>query len=298
MGQGCAALKIGHGVGINSRHEGIPVADSKPGNHKFNLGCDMILDRIVSKKKEEIETRKRENPPAKLMRALEELPPCRDFRSSLADGSCAIIAEVKRSSPSRGRLVDDFRPVTTALIYEQSGAAAVSVLTEKIFFEGDGRFLTEVKQAVEIPVLRKDFIIDPYQIYETRVLKADALLLIAGLLDEDRLRDFIGLAAGLDLAALVEVHDRGELEKTLAAGAEIIGINNRDLQTFSVDLRTTLDLLPLIPKDKIVVSESGIQTRADIERLMRAGVRAFLIGEALMRSGNIAEKMRELTADD
>lgn len=257
----------------------------------------MILDRIVLKKKEEIEAQKRTKPLAEIMRALEEPPPSRDFKNALTGRACAIIAEVKRSSPSRGRLIEDFRPIATASLYERSGAAAVSVLTEKHFFEGDGRFLTEVKQAVEIPILRKDFIIDPYQIYETRALGADALLLIAGLLGEERLHDYIGLAAGLDLAALVEVRDRGELEKALAAGADVIGINNRDLQTFSTDLRTTLDLLPLVPKGRIVVSESGIHTRADIERLTRVGAKAFLIGEALMRSGNIAEKMRELTAD-
>ncbi len=253
-----------------------------------------ILDRIIEKKREEVEVLKRARPLSKLKQILKDRPPALDFRGALAARQCAIIAEVKRSSPSRGRMVEDFRPVEIACLYERSGAAAVSVLTEKNFFEGRGEYLSEIKQAIAIPVLRKDFIIDPYQIYETRALGGDALLLIAGLLDGNRLRDFIAVAAELGLDQLVEVHNREELERALEAGAGLIGINNRDLQTFTTDLRTTLDLFPFVPGGRLVVSESGIRSRSEIDLLVRSGLRAFLIGEELVRSGDIGKKMREL----
>ncbi len=254
----------------------------------------MFLNRIIEKKREEVEALKRARPLAEVKRAIADRPPALDFRGALAGRECAIIAEVKRSSPSRGRMVEDFRPVETARLYERSGAAAVSVLTEKNFFEGSGEYLSEIKQAVKLPILRKDFIIDPYQIYETRGLGGDALLLIAGLLDEDRLRDFIAAAAELGLDQLVEVHTRADLDRALAAGAGVIGINNRDLQTFSTDLQTTLDLLPFIPGGRLVVSESGIRSRPDVDMLTHRGVHAFLIGEELVRSGDIRKKMAEL----
>jgi indole-3-glycerol phosphate synthase len=201
---------------------------------------------------------------------------------------------VKSRSPSRGRIREDFDPFKIAAIYQENGAAAVSVLTDEEFFEGDRRYLSGIRKAVDLPLLRKDFIIDPYQIYETRMLGGDALLLIARLLAEEHLREYIRLAESVDLSPLVEVHTREELDKALASGAEIIGINNRDLKTFSTDLGVTLDLAPFIPGDRLVVSESGINTRGDIEILMKAGIHSFLVGEALMRAEDIGGKLREL----
>ncbi len=253
-----------------------------------------ILKRIVEKKREEVEALRVAVPLVALQRRIPEMPPTRDFRAALESASCAIIAEVKRSSPSKGRLIEDFRPVDQAFQYERGGAAAISVLTERHFFEGNDRYLTEIRAAVGVPVLRKDFIIDPYQIFEARTIGADAVLLIASLLDEVQLRDYIGIASGMGLAQLVEVHDRADLDKALAAGAEIVGINNRNLKTFVTDLGTTLDLLPFIPAGRVVVSESGIRTRRDIETLTANGVRAFLIGETLMRSGGVEETMKGL----
>jgi len=183
-----------------------------------------------------------------------------------------------------------------ASLYQENGAAAVSVLTDEEFFEGNGTYLSGIREVVDLPLLRKDFVIDPHQIYETRILGGDALLLIAGLLEGKQLREYIRLSESLGLSPLVEVHTREELDKTLASGAEIIGINNRNLKTFSVDLGTTLDLAPSIPGDRVVVSESGINTREDIERLMKAGIRCFLVGEALMRAEDIGGKLRKLLA--
>ena len=261
----------------------------------------MILDRIVEKKREEIAALKRLRPLAEIRRELRDAAPARDFRGALVGKPCAIVAEVKRSSPSKGRFLEDFRPVEIARTYERSGAAAVSVLTEKHFFEGDGAYLTAIKEAVAIPVLRKDFIFDPYQIYESKRLGADALLLIAALFDTSRLGYFIALTEELGLTPLVEVHDREELGRALEAGARVIGINNRNLRTFVTDISTTVDLISEIKGagiksagDRLVVSESGIASRGDIERLMAAGADAFLIGETLIRAGDIAGKMREL----
>ena len=254
----------------------------------------MILDKIISVKKEEVALLKQTRPLQELKAVLRDLPPVRDFRKAINGKECAIIAEVKRHSPSRGILREDFDPIKIASIYERNGAAAVSVLTDKQFFGGDEKYLGDIRNNVLLPLLRKDFIIDAYQIYETRSLSGDALLLIAGLLEEERLREYIHLAESLGLSALVEIHSRGELDKALAAEACIIGINNRDLKTFSTDLRTSLDIAPHIPTDKIVISESGIHTRRDIEALMKAGIHTFLIGETLMLSDNIGKKLREL----
>ena len=212
------------------------------------------------------------------------MPPTRDFRRAIGDGDCAIIAEVKRRSPSRGVIREDFDPVRIAGEYERYGAAAVSVLTDETFFGGSDADLTAVKSTISLPVLRKEFIIDPWQILETRAIGADALLLIASILGESQLREYREIAASLGLASLVEVHDRRELETALRAGAEIIGINNRDLKTFTTDIGISLALAPLVPANRIVVSESGIRSRAEIEVLKQAGVRVFLIGETLIAS--------------
>jgi indole-3-glycerol phosphate synthase len=268
-----------------------------------------ILDRIVEVKRREVAERKKTTPLAALEGTIgrnrghvpeaqrdrnvspEPMPP-RDFRAALSGGGCAIIAEVKRRSPSRGVLREDFDPVLIAREYERHGAAAVSVLTDETFFGGSREDLSAVKGAVSLPVLRKEFIIDPWQIHETWAIGADALLLIAAILGENELREFRELAASLGLASLVEVHDRTELETALLSGAEIIGINNRDLRTFVTDLRTSLDLAPLIPSDRIAVSESGIRSRQEIELLMQAGIEAFLIGEALVAAPVIGTTLR------
>jgi indole-3-glycerol phosphate synthase len=254
----------------------------------------MILDKIISVKKEEVALLKQTRPLQELKAVLRDFPPVRDFRKAINGKECAIIAEVKRRSPSRGILREDFDPIKIASICERNGAAAVSVLTDKHFFGGDEKYLGDIIKNVHLPLLRKDFIIDTYQIYETRSLSGDALLLIACLLEEKQLREYIHLAESLGISALVEIHSRGELDKALAAEAHIIGINNRDLKTFATDLKTSLDIAPHIPTDKIAISESGIHTRRDIEALMKAGIHTFLIGETLMLSDNIGKKLREL----
>jgi indole-3-glycerol phosphate synthase len=252
----------------------------------------MILDEIVKVKRQEVARRKETVPLRTLERMVTGMAPTRDFKASLAPG--AIIAEVKRRSPSRGLLRTDFDPVRIAREYEAHGAAAISVLTDEGFFGGSDADLTDVKGAVALPVLRKEFIIDPYQIHESRAIGTDAVLLIAAILEENELREYRELAASLGLAALIEVHDRRELERALASGAELVGINNRDLKSFVTNIRTSIELAPLIPKDRIVVSESGIQTCSEIETLLQAGVQAFLIGETLIAAPDIGQKLEEL----
>ena len=254
----------------------------------------MILDDIVEVKRREVADGKKAIPLAALESAIAGMPPTRDFRGALTGGGCAIIAEVKRRSPSRGMIRADFDPVRIAGEYEKNGAAAVSVLTDATFFGGSNGDLTAVKSAVSLPVLRKEFIIDPWQIHETRAIGADALLLIAAILGEDELREYRELAASLGLASLVEVHDLQELETALAAGAEIIGINNRDLRTFVTDIETSRALAPLVPAEKILVAESGIRSRREIEILRRTGIRTFLIGETLVAAKDIGTALRGL----
>ena len=254
----------------------------------------MILERIVKAKRKEVGSLKEVRPLSWFEEALRDLPPPRDFRGAISRLPSSIIAEVKKRSPSKGRIREDFDPFKIAALYQENGAAAVSVLTDEEFFEGSRTYLSGIRKIVDLPLLRKDFIIDPYQIYETRILGGDALLLIACLLEEGQLREFIRLTETLSLSPLVEVHTREELDKALAAGAQIIGINNRDLRTFSTDLGITLDLIPSIPGNRIVVSESGINTREDIETLMKAGIHSFLVGEALMRAEDIGQKLGEL----
>ncbi len=253
----------------------------------------MILDDIVEVKRREVAGRKEVTPLSALTAAIGGMPPTRDFRRALSGEDCAIIAEVKRRSPSRGVIQADFDPIRISGEYERHGAAAVSVLTDETFFGGSDTDLTAVKGAVSLPLLRKEFIIDPWQIHETRAIGADALLLIAAILREDELREFREIASSLGLASLVEVHDREEMKVALSSGAEIIGINNRDLKTFKTDIGTSLALAPLVPADRIVVSESAIRSRAEIETLMKAGVRTFLIGEVLVAATDRGAKLRE-----
>lgn len=254
----------------------------------------MILQEIIENKKEEVARQKAILPLAELRPMLADRPPARDFAGAIRGRDCAVIAEVKRSSPSKGRIREDFDPVAIARAYEQNGAAAVSVLTERRFFEGRAAYVAHISKATALPILRKDFIVDPYQIVETRVLGGDALLLIARVLEAGELLEFIGLASELGLAALVELHDEADLEKALSAGAQLVGINNRDLETFRTDLDVSVRLARRVPKGVTIVSESGIGGRPDIERLLASGIRAFLVGESLMREEDIGKKLREL----
>jgi indole-3-glycerol phosphate synthase len=251
----------------------------------------MILDKIIETKKTEVEQLKRQTTVSALEKIIAQLEPCRDFRQAVSSDTCAIIAEVKCASPSRGRLIADFDPMRIAGIYEQNGAAAISVLTDEKYFAGHKTYLTQIRQKVKLPLLRKDFVIDPLQIYEARAIGADAVLLIVHVLME-KLAGFIAVAENLGLAALVEVHTKKELDLALAADAEIIGINNRNLDTFVTDIDTSLKLRAQIPADKIVVAESGIMGRADIEFLLQANIHAFLIGEALITAPDIGKKLR------
>jgi len=254
----------------------------------------MILQKIIEDKKEEIARQKEILPLGELRQMLADRPPTLDFAGALRGRASAVIAEVKRSSPSKGRIREDFDPVAVADIYEQNGASAISILTERKFFEGRAAYVPRIRKAVNLPLLRKDFIVDPYQIAETRILGADALLLIARILEAGKLLEFIGLASELGLAALVEVHDEADLDKAISAGARIVGINNRDLETFRTDIEVSIRLARRIPKGITVVSESGIRRRKDVERLMEAGIHAFLVGESLMREKDIGKKLREL----
>ena len=251
----------------------------------------MILDKIIETKKEEVEQLKKQTTVSALEKTIAQLEPCRDFRQALSSDDCNIIAEVKCASPSRGRLIADFDPVRIAGVYEQNGAAAISVLTDEKYFAGHKNYLTQIRQKVKLPLLRKDFIIDPLQIYETRAIGADAILLIVHVLGK-KLTEFILLSKEVGLSPLVEVHTEEELELALAADAEIIGINNRNLDTFVTDIKTSRKLRAQIPEGKIVVAESGIMARADIEFLMQANIHAFLIGEALITAPDIGKKLR------
>ena len=254
----------------------------------------MILQKIVENKREELEQQKRILPLTELRQMLADMPATLDFENSIRGHTCAVIAEVKRSSPSKGRIREDFDPVEIARTYELYGASALSVLTERRFFEGHNVYVPRIRRAVRLPILRKDFIVDPYQISETRVLGADALLLIARILEDGQLRDFMSLSSELGLACLVEVHDEADMEKAITSGARIVGINNRDLTTFRTDLGVSMRLAPLIPKNITRVSESGIGTRREVVQLVSEGFHAILVGEVLMRQQNIGEKLREL----
>jgi indole-3-glycerol phosphate synthase len=253
-----------------------------------------MLDKIVADKKEEVRQQKKEVPLSALQGRIAQRTKTRDFAAALKGDGVSLIAEVKKASPSRGILCPDFDPTALAKTYADNGAAAISVLTEERYFEGNIEHLLEIRQKVDIPLLRKDFIFDSYQVYESRASGADALLLIAAILEEAPLAELLTLSHKLGLNCLVEVHNEGEVEKVLRSGAQIIGINNRDLKTFKVDISTTPRLRALIPSDKLVVSESGISSRRHIEDLKRWGVNAALVGEALLTAGDIAAKMREL----
>jgi indole-3-glycerol phosphate synthase len=258
------------------------------------------LDEILAAKRLEVAQRKLEKPLTEIQAEAfrGELPLA--FRTALrgpvgAGARPRLIAEVKRASPSRGLLVADFDPLRLARTYQQNGAAAISVLTDEPFFMGKPEYLRGVVGLTpRVPVLRKDFILDAYQVYEARAWGADAVLLIAACLEVGLLADLRALVALLGMAALVEVHNLPELEIALACGADLVGINNRDLHTFKTRLETTLELKPHVPAEVVVVAESGIHTRADVDRLAQAGVDAILVGEALVTAPDVAAQVREL----
>ncbi len=260
----------------------------------------MILDDILAHKTQEVAAARAKVALAELRALLADAQAPRGFAAALrrrAENGTAIIAEVKKGSPSKGIIRADFEPVAIARSYQQAGAACLSVLTDSRFFHGELAYLPRIAEAVSLPLLRKEFIVDPYQIYEARAHRADAVLLIAAALSLNEMQDFAGLATELGLDVLLEVHDEAELELALQVPVEMIGINNRNLKTFHTDLATTERLLPSIPAEKIVVAESGINSRADIVRLTRAGARAFLVGESLMREADIETKLQSLLQD-
>ena len=253
-----------------------------------------ILDEILAHKREEVSAAKLANPLERLQRMPGYARPTRSLRAALSARGPVVIAEVKKASPSKGVIRQDFDPVAIAKVYEDSGASCLSVLTETKYFKGDLAYLGSIRKAVGLPLLRKDFIVDSYQVYEARAAGADAILLIAACLERRQLEDLLGLAGELGLDVLVESHTAAELDKTLLAGGRIVGINNRDLSSFTVSLDTTFGLLKDIPADRTVVSESGIGTRDDVARLEQAGVDAVLVGESLMREKDIGKKVKEL----
>ncbi|HYT90113.1 MAG TPA: indole-3-glycerol phosphate synthase TrpC [Gemmataceae bacterium] len=254
-----------------------------------------VLDKIVASKRREIEERRARTPEPELESRLADAPPVRNFRAALERGpGVQIIAEVKKASPSAGVLRADFDPVAIARTYERHGAAAISVLTDEPFFQGSLAYLGAIRTAVTPPLLRKDFILDRYQLLEARVAGADAVLLIAEILDDAQLSHLLSEVRGLGMQALVEFYEPVNLERVLAAGARLIGVNNRDLRSFVTRLEHTLEVAARLPTDCCLVSESGIRTRDDILRLQTAGVRAALIGETLMRASDIGAKLEEL----
>ena len=253
-----------------------------------------MLDKIVARKKGEVEQSKKSMPLSALKERIAQQEAPRDFALALKNAHTRLIAEVKRASPSRGVLCSDFHHVELAKKYAQGGAAAISVLTEVNYFEGSIDHLAAIRKEVRLPLLRKDFIFDPYQVYESRAYGADALLLIVAVLEQEQLEELLSLSHELGLRCLVETHNQKEAERAVKSQAQIIGINNRDLTTFAIDIDTTRQLLPLIPQGRIVVSESGISNRSDVEKLKGWGVNAVLVGEALVTADDVTAKIREL----
>jgi indole-3-glycerol phosphate synthase len=252
-----------------------------------------MLNKIITRKRDEIKWRKQAVPLATLKERIAQREAPLDLAAALRGEPVRLIAEVKRASPSRGILCPDFDPVALATGYARGGAAAISILTEENYFGGSLDHLMAIREAVKLPLLRKDFIFDPYQIYETAACGADALLLIVSILSQEQLSQLLSLSHSLSLKCLVEIHNEAEADRALAAGAEIIGINNRDLRTFETDINTTRRLRPLMPWGQIVVSESGISSRHDIKKLRQWRINAVLIGEALVTAADIPAKIRE-----
>lgn len=260
----------------------------------------MFLDKIVATKREEVERLKEGFRMPVVEKMVAELPPCLGFHKALTMGKkrdMGLIAEVKKASPSKGLIRPDFDPVAIAADYERAGADCISVLTDVAYFQGSNGYLQAVRNQVNLPLLRKDFTIDYRQIYEARILGADAVLLIAAILTTEQMKDFLTIARDLGLDALVEVHDREELERVLELDADLIGINNRNLKTFHTDLETTNDLIQLIPNGKTIVSESGISSYHDVLKVRNFGAHAILVGEHLMRQESVKEAVHSLMGD-
>jgi indole-3-glycerol phosphate synthase len=259
-----------------------------------------ILERIVAVKREEVAAAKAALDPSAMRRAAEAQPPARDFvgalRAKIAAGRPAVIAEIKKASPSKGVLRERFVPAEIAASYATHGAACLSVLTDERFFQGSADALREARAACALPALRKDFIVDAYQVDQARAWGADAILLIVACLDDARLAEFEDRAYGLGMAVLVEVHDAAELARALRLKTPLVGVNNRNLRSFEVSLDTTLGLLPSLPADRMLVTESGILGPADVRRMRAAGVNAFLVGEAFMRAPDVGVALAKLFA--
>ncbi|MGE5866281.1 MAG: indole-3-glycerol phosphate synthase TrpC [Rhizobacter sp.] len=259
-----------------------------------------ILDKIVAVKRDEISAARRRRDEASVRRDAEGRKDVRDFvgslRGRIAAGQAAVIAEVKKASPSKGVLRDHFVPAEIAESYARHGAAALSVLTDAQFFQGDASYLEQARLSCPLPVLRKDFMVDAYQVFEARAMGADCILLIAACLDDALMADLEAQAHALGMAVLVEVHDGAELDRALRLKTPLVGINNRNLRTFDVTLDTTIGLLPRVPADRLLVTESGILGRADVARMRESGVHAFLVGEAFMRAPDPGRALEALFA--
>lgn len=264
-------------------------------------GMPSILQRILETKAEEIASKKRQQDLAAVSALVADMPPTRGFAGrvqALAESGTAVIAEVKKASPSAGIIREDFYPDRIAQSYEAAGAACLSVLTDTQYFKGSDEFLRQARDACSLPALRKDFLVDSWQVYESRLLGADCILLIVAALDRAHLQELDGLARELGLDVLVEVHDEAELEDALTTGATLLGVNNRDLHTFTTDLATSERLKPMVPADRVMVTESGIHTCDDVARMRAADIHSFLVGEAFMRRPDPGEALRALFFED
>lgn len=261
----------------------------------------MFLDKIVATKQQEVAMLKEKVTLAEMERAIAELPPCLGFERALSAGRrnrpMGLIAEVKKASPSKGLIREDFEPVRLAQAYEKAGADCISVLTDMDYFQGSNEYLTRIRQAVNVPLLRKDFTIDPHQIYEARVIGADAVLLIAAILTTEQLRDYSSLARDLGLDVLIEVHNKEELDRVLELKPSLIGINNRNLHTFVTDIRTTEELAKHIPAGTTIVSESSISKAEEIPWLLSVGAQAVLVGEHFMRQPDVSRAVNDLLGE-
>jgi indole-3-glycerol phosphate synthase len=257
-----------------------------------------ILNQIVAVKRQEVAAASKRQSLASIRADAESRVLTRDFVGALkrkvAAGRAAVIAEVKKASPSKGVLRADFIPADIAQSYAEHGAACLSVLTDRTFFQGSVDYLKQARASCDLPVLRKDFMVDPYQIYESRAMGADAILLIAACLDDAQMADMEHIAHGLDMAVLVEVHDSAELERALRLRTPLVGVNNRNLRTFEVSLQTTLDLAGQLPAGRLLITESGILSTSDVDRMRQAGIHAFLVGEAFMRAPEPGEALTAL----
>lgn len=277
----------------------IPVRTAHPTNRNNDMSdTPDILKKILQRKHEEITERSQKISLEEMQSLAQAALPVRGFinaiEAKIKQGRPGIIAEIKKASPSKGVIRENFEPVAIARSYEQHGAACLSILTDRDFFQGHEDFLQQARAATKLPVIRKDFIIDPYQVYEARAINADCILLIVSALDDARLNELLALAHQLGMDVLMEVHDREEMQRAIRSGARLIGINNRNLRTFELSLNTTLDMLAMVPADRLLVTESGILAPQDVKLMRDHNVHAFLVGEAFMKAENPGEKLSEL----